>query len=82
MLAYERGSWTDEHLNSVPPKDDFELPEVEGGQARWRWVHGSEWKIDGAEKDGKGAKAASGDDAGWIYYDNKVSLPLTSYLLP
>jgi hypothetical protein len=69
MLAYERGSWTDEHLNAVPPKDDFELPEVEGGQARWRWVQGSEWKIDGADK---GTKAASGDDAGWIYYDNKV----------
>ncbi|KAF2244109.1 Pex24p-domain-containing protein [Trematosphaeria pertusa] len=70
MLAYERAAWTDEHLNSVPPKDQFELPEVEGGQARWRWVQGSEWKIEGAEKDGKG-KAASDGDAGWIYYDNK-----------
>ncbi|KAF2644614.1 Pex24p-domain-containing protein [Massarina eburnea CBS 473.64] len=71
MLAYERASWTDEHLNDVPPKDEFELPEVEGDQARWRWVHGSEWKIDGAEKDGKGAKGASSAEVGWIYYDNK-----------
>ncbi|KAF2687172.1 Pex24p-domain-containing protein [Lentithecium fluviatile CBS 122367] len=71
MLAYERGSWTDEHLNPVPPKDQFELPEVEGGQARWRWVQGSEWKIEVGEKEGKGAKTVSGDDAGWIYYDNK-----------
>jgi hypothetical protein len=71
MLAYERASWTDEHLNSVPPKDQFELPEVEGGQSRWRWVQGSEWKIDGAEKDGKTEKGVPKEDAGWIYYDNK-----------
>jgi hypothetical protein len=69
MLAYERASWTDEHLNSVPPKDQFELPEVEGGQSRWRWVQGSEWKIEGGDKTDK---SASPDDAGWIYYDNKV----------
>jgi hypothetical protein len=73
MLAYERASWTDEHLNSVPPKDQFELPEVEGDQARWRWVHGSEWKIEGVEKDGKaGTKGAPVEQVGWIYYDNKV----------
>ncbi|CAI6340643.1 unnamed protein product [Periconia digitata] len=71
MLAYERASWTDEHLNAVPPKDHFELPEVEGGQARWRWVHGSQWKIEGGEKDGKSAKGISAEEAGWIYYDNK-----------
>lgn len=70
MLAYERAAWTDEHLNSTPSKDQFELPEVEGGQARWRWVQGSEWKIEGAEP-GKGEKGASNGD-GWIYYDNKV----------
>lgn len=71
MLAYERAAWTDEHLNAVPPKDQFELPEVEGGQARWRWVRGSEWKIEGMDKDGKGKGIAS-EEAGWIYYDNKV----------
>lgn len=68
MLAYERASWTDEHLNPTPPKDEFELPEIEGGQARWRWVQGSEWKIDNGDG-GKGSKNASGDE-GWIYYDN------------
>ncbi|KAF2190946.1 peroxisomal membrane protein PEX31 [Zopfia rhizophila CBS 207.26] len=72
MLAYERASWTDEHLNPTPSKDHFELPEVEGGQARWRWVQGSEWKIEKAELKGKGDKGAPhGDGAGWIYYDNK-----------
>lgn len=72
MLAYERASWTDEHLNPVPPKEQFELPEVEGGGARWRWVQGSEWKIDGVGKDGKADKGASKEESGWIYYDNKV----------
>jgi hypothetical protein len=71
MLAYERASWTDEHLNSVPPKESFELPEVEGGQSRWRWVQNSEWKIDGGDKD---SKAPPSEEAGWIYYDNKVGL--------
>lgn len=72
MLAYERASWTDEHLNTVPPKDEFELPDVEGGHARWRWIKGSEWKIEGWEKDSKEGKSTSIEDAGWIYYDNKV----------
>jgi hypothetical protein len=71
MLAYERASWTDEHLNAVPPKDDFELPEVEGGQSRWRWVQSSSWKIECGDAN-KSDKSASPDDAGWIYYDNKV----------
>jgi hypothetical protein len=71
MLAYERASWTDEHLNAVPPKDEFELPEVEGGQSRWRWVQSSSWKIECGDGN-KSDKSASPDDAGWIYYDNKV----------
>lgn len=74
MLAYERASWTDEHLNPVPPKEHFELPEVEGGQSRWRWVQGSEWKVEGAEKDSKAEKGVSKEDSAWIYYDNKVRL--------
>jgi hypothetical protein len=74
MLAYERASWTDEHLNSVPPKDQFELPEVEGGHSRWRWVQGSEWKIEVGDKDSKSLKNVSAEEAGWIYYDNKVGL--------
>lgn len=75
MLAYERASWTDEHLNPAPSKDHFELPEVEGGHARWRWINGSEWRIDGVDDDSsndEGGKAGTGSDAaGWIYYDNK-----------
>lgn len=47
MLAYERASWTDEHLNPAPSKERFELPYVESGTARWRWVEGSTWKIEG-----------------------------------
>ncbi|OCL06119.1 Pex24p-domain-containing protein [Glonium stellatum] len=75
MLAYERASWTDEHLNPAPSKDDFELPEVEGGHARWRWASGSEWRIDGVDDDSSndeaGKAAVDRDAAGWIYYDNK-----------
>tara|TARA_R110002003_G_scaffold55_2_gene4928 strand:- start:7600 stop:9357 length:1758 start_codon:yes stop_codon:yes gene_type:complete len=74
MLAYERASWTDEHLNAVPPKDQFELPEVDGGHSRWRWVQGSEWKVEGGDKDSKSNKNLSAEEAGWIYYDNKVGL--------
>ncbi|KKZ57826.1 hypothetical protein EMCG_05577 [[Emmonsia] crescens] len=81
LFAYERAAWTDEHLNPAPQKDDFELPEVEGGNARWRWVPGSEWRIDNnasdvpSKKSSKSAQSTSGngssDDEGWIYYDNK-----------
>ncbi|OJD11540.1 hypothetical protein AJ78_07713 [Emergomyces pasteurianus Ep9510] len=83
LFAYERSAWTDEHLNPVPQKDDFELPEAEGGNARWRWVPGSEWRIDNnpsdapSKKNSRSAQSAggngSGEDEGWIYYDNKWS---------
>jgi len=81
LLAYERAAWTDEHLNPAPSKDDFELPDVEGGLARWRWVEGSEWRVEGAgegeEGSGNGSSPGKGDSkghggGGWIYYDNKV----------
>lgn len=82
LLAYERAAWTDEHLNAAPPKDEFELPDVEGGHARWRWVDGSEWRIEGgssarptssamAASETKGADRSENDGGGWIYYDNK-----------
>ncbi|KAK2748889.1 peroxisome- protein [Myotisia sp. PD_48] len=77
LFAYERPAWSDEHLNPVPPTDEFELPEVQGGNARWRWVAGSEWRIDGlsstesGKKKGKSNKSSDPDDNGWIYYDNK-----------
>ena len=66
LLAYERAPWTDEHLNPSNPKETFRLPEVEHGNAHWRWVPGSDWQIDGGGK----KKASAGAD-GWIYYDNK-----------
>ena len=68
LLAYERAPWTDEHLNPAPSKDEFELPEVESPNTRWRWVEGSEWKIEA------GSRAKEDDGGGWIYYDNKVCL--------
>jgi Integral peroxisomal membrane peroxin len=75
LLAYERGAWTDEHLSPAPSKDNFELPDVEGGNARWRWVEGSQWLVEGAgELDEGGSKAKDGTTDGghgWIYYDNK-----------
>jgi Integral peroxisomal membrane peroxin len=83
MLAYERASWTDEHLNPAPSKDRFELPHVESGTTRWRWVEGSTWKIEGgstnstspAKSSSKGTKSdastSSNDGCGWIYCDNK-----------
>jgi len=72
LFAYERAAWTDEQNNAVPPKDEFELPEVEDGRARWRWVEGGKWRVDGvpdmdeADYDGEAGKM------GWIYYDSKV----------
>ena len=76
MFAYERPAWTDDHLNPSASKDDFLLPEVEHGSSRWRWVEGSEWRVEGNRK---GSKPDGGD---WIYYDNKVRLgPLVLLLM-
>ncbi|KAI3321393.1 Pex24p-domain-containing protein [Xylariaceae sp. AK1471] len=71
LFAYERAAWTDEQNNPVPPKDEFELPEVEDGRAKWGWVEGGKWRVDGvsdmdeADYDGEPGKM------GWIFYDNK-----------
>lgn len=76
LFAYERASWTDEHLNPAPSKDEFELPDVEGGNARWRWVKGSKWFVEGATEQDEGGTNATSEarngGQGWIYYDNKV----------
>lgn len=86
LFAYERASWTDEHLNPVSPKDEFTLPEVQDKNSRWRWVPGSEWRIDGLaaesspKKPGKNGKNGNGkdeDSKGWIYSDNKVRFRVT-----
>jgi hypothetical protein len=79
LFAYERAAWTDEHLNPAPTKEEFELPDVEEGNARWRWVDGSQWLVEGASESDEGGSKAKADATdggqGWIYYDNKVSFP-------
>ncbi len=81
LFAYERDPWSDERLNSAPSKEEFELPDVEGGSSQWRWID-SEWRIE--HGDAKAHKRASSDTkstvagkdkaedgGGWIYYDNR-----------
>ncbi len=67
LMFNERAPWTDELLDPSDSKDDFQLPEVDHGDAEWRWIEGSEWKVEGAGK----SKSDPNED-GWIYYDNKV----------
>ena len=67
LLAYERAAWTDEHLDPSDSKESFRLPEIDNGISKWRWVPGSEWRVEGAGKSKTG-----GDEDGWIYYDSKV----------
>ena len=87
LFAYERGPWTDEHLNPAESKDEFELPEVDGGAAKWRWISNSDWSIErgdakqharsistGSRTGAAGSTKDEGSDAdggGWIYYDNR-----------
>ena len=71
LLAYERAPWTDEHLNKSTPKERFQLPDVEGDHAKWQWVGGSEWRVEGTSKSNAEETGKTAND-GWIYYDNKV----------
>ncbi|KAI9051263.1 hypothetical protein LZ554_005364 [Drepanopeziza brunnea f. sp. 'monogermtubi'] len=75
LFAYERAAWTDEHLNPAPAKEEFELPDVDSTAARWRWVEGSRWLVEGAAESDEGGTKAKSDTVdggqGWIYYDNK-----------
>ncbi|KAK4212473.1 integral peroxisomal membrane peroxin-domain-containing protein [Rhypophila decipiens] len=80
LFSYERPAWTDEHNNNVPPRDEFELPEVEdGSNMRWRWVEGSRWRVDGVpddavmagDKDKEWDYDGPGGRMGWVFYDNK-----------
>ncbi|KAM3439866.1 hypothetical protein NHJ13734_003528 [Beauveria thailandica] len=73
LFAYERAAWTDEHNNSLPSKDEFELPHAEdGSRMQWQWAEGSRWRVDGAA-DENGAVDYDGTAGrnGWIYYDTK-----------
>ena len=82
LFGYERPAWTDEHNNAVPPRGEFELPEVEDGSAmRWQWAEGSRWRVDGVpddavmsggDKEGELDYDGAGGKNGWVYYDNKV----------
>ncbi|OJJ42958.1 hypothetical protein ASPZODRAFT_136826 [Penicilliopsis zonata CBS 506.65] len=72
LFPAERAAWTDEHLNSVPPKDEFELPDVQSVDTKWRWVEGSDWRIEGADDSISKSESKASDGGGWIYYDNKV----------
>jgi hypothetical protein len=69
----------------VPPRDEFELPDVEdGSKMHWQWAEGSRWRVDGVPDeailpgDGEGEKVKEwdydgpGGKMGWVYYDNKV----------
>ena len=74
MVAYERAPWTDEYLNATPSVHKFQLPEIEGGRAKWRWVEGSSWKVELPSSVPKDRNAAAGnkrDDEAWTYFDNK-----------
>ncbi|OAR03076.1 hypothetical protein LLEC1_07740 [Akanthomyces lecanii] len=73
LFAYERATWTDEHNNSLPSKDDFELPHVDdGSRMEWQWTEGSRWRVDGvADEHGAVDYDGSPGRNGWIYYDTK-----------
>jgi hypothetical protein len=86
LFAYERGPWTDENLNPAPSKDEFELPDVDHGNSKWRWVADSEWRIERGDSkkhsrnastssrtsaSGSSHDTADNDGGGWIFYDNK-----------
>ncbi|KAK4034847.1 integral peroxisomal membrane peroxin-domain-containing protein [Parachaetomium inaequale] len=81
LFGYERPAWTDEHNNAVPPRAEFELPEVEdGSNMRWQWAEGSRWRVDGVpdeavtpgeDKEAEWNYDGAGGKMGWVYYDNK-----------
>lgn len=73
VFAYERGAWTDEQNNTLPSKDNFELPEVEDAPAKWRWVEGSRWQVDGVPDPEVTDYDSEAGKMGWIYYNNNVS---------
>ncbi|CAL5868490.1 uncharacterized protein PFLUO_LOCUS2716 [Penicillium psychrofluorescens] len=71
LFPAERAAWTDEHLNTVSPKDKFELPDVPTGDSKWRWVEGSEWRVEGKDGSPNRKSDSKSLSEGWIYSDNK-----------
>jgi hypothetical protein len=74
LLPNERQAWTDEHLNTVPEKEQFPLPDTDFDTTKWRWVPESEWRVDPGWGEDVGSKG-SRDKEGWTYYDNKWQGP-------
>ncbi|KAI5360519.1 putative Peroxin/Ferlin domain-containing protein [Septoria linicola] len=70
LLPHERQAWTDEHLNQVPEKDSFPLPETDFATTQWRWVPESEWRVDPSWSQDRITAKGSRDKEGWTYYDN------------
>ncbi|KPI43021.1 Peroxisomal membrane protein PEX30 [Cyphellophora attinorum] len=64
LFSYERGPWTDEHLNHAPSRDEFELPEVDGGVSKWRWVEGSDWRIERGDAKQHARNSSTGSRTG------------------
>ncbi|KAL5606510.1 uncharacterized protein BROUX77_003703 [Berkeleyomyces rouxiae] len=76
LFGYERSGWTDENNNQVPSRAEFELPDVEeNSRMRWRWVKGSQWRVDGVALPEAGVSEIDYDTEagkmGWVYYDSK-----------
>jgi hypothetical protein len=86
LLPAERQAWTEEHGNACPDLQHFTLPSTNSDTIQWRWVEGSQWRVDpswtddasnpssvsptGDAKTSTSTSTATNSE-GWIYYDNK-----------
>jgi hypothetical protein len=46
LLPAERQAWTEEHGNTCADLQHFTLPSTNSDTIQWRWVEGSEWRVD------------------------------------
>jgi hypothetical protein len=46
LLPAERQAWTEEHGNACADLQHFTLPSTGSDTIQWRWVPGSEWRVD------------------------------------
>lgn len=70
LFPSERAPWTEEHGNPCPDIHHFTLPDAGAPGLTWRWVVGSDWRVDPAWAAATGTEGGS-DGEGWKYYDNK-----------